>query len=68
MGNVETVFKGNAERLKRRVPAGELTTRERFLRQGADAVITTPEEFQKLMQSEYAKYQKLVKDAGISTQ
>jgi tripartite-type tricarboxylate transporter receptor subunit TctC len=43
-------------------------TRERFLRQGADAVITTPEEFQKLMQSEYAKYQKLVKDAGISTQ
>jgi len=43
-------------------------TRERFLRQGANAVITTPEEFQKLMQSEYAKYQKLVKDAGISTQ
>ena len=43
-------------------------TRERFLRQGADAVITTPEEFQRLMQSEFAKYQKLVKDAGISTQ
>ena len=43
-------------------------TKERFLRQGAEAVITTPEDFQKLMQSEYAKYQKLVKDAGISAQ
>jgi tripartite-type tricarboxylate transporter receptor subunit TctC len=43
-------------------------TRDRFQRQGADAVTTTPEEFQKLMQAEYAKYQKLVKDAGISTQ
>jgi len=43
-------------------------TRERFLRQGAEAVITTPEDFQKLMQSEFAKYQKLVKDAGISAQ
>ena len=38
------------------------------MRQGAEAVITTPEDFQKLMQSEYAKYQKLVKDAGISAQ
>ena len=43
-------------------------TKERFLRQGADAVITTPEEFQKLMQFEFAKYKKLVKDAGISAQ
>ncbi len=43
-------------------------TKERFLRQGAEAVLTTPEEFQKLMQSEYAKYQNLVKDAGISAQ
>ena len=43
-------------------------TKERFLRQGADAFVSTPEEFQKLMQSEYAKFQKLVKDAGISTQ
>jgi tripartite-type tricarboxylate transporter receptor subunit TctC len=42
-------------------------TRERFLRQGADAIVTTPEEFQKLMQLEFVKYQKLVKDAGIST-
>ena len=30
MGNVDTVFKGNAERLKRRVPAGELVTPTRF--------------------------------------
>ena len=43
-------------------------TKERFMRQGAEAVTTTPEDFQKLMQSEYAKYQKLVKDAGISAQ
>jgi tripartite-type tricarboxylate transporter receptor subunit TctC len=43
-------------------------TKERFQRQGADAAASTPEEFQKLMQMEYAKYQKLVKDAGISTQ
>lgn len=43
-------------------------TKERFLRQGAEAVLTTPEEFQKLMQAEFAKYQKLVKDAGISAQ
>ena len=41
---------------------------ERFLRQGADPVYGTPEQFQKLLQSEYVKYQKLVKDAGISTQ
>ncbi len=41
---------------------------ERFLRQGAQAVYGTPEEFQKLMQTEFVKYQKLVKDAGISTQ
>ena len=41
---------------------------ERFLRQGADPAYGSPEDFRKLMQSEYAKYQKLVKDAGISTQ
>jgi tripartite-type tricarboxylate transporter receptor subunit TctC len=41
---------------------------ERFLRQGAEPAYGTPEQFQKLMQSEYVKYQKLVKDAGISTQ
>ncbi len=42
--------------------------RERFLRQGAEVVGGTPEDFQKLMQAEYVRYQKLVKDAGISTQ
>ena len=42
-------------------------TKERFLRQGADAVVTTPEEFQKMMQAEFAKFQKLVREAGIST-
>jgi len=43
-------------------------TRERFLRQGAEAVYGTPEDFLKLMRDEYAKYQKLVKAAGISAQ
>ena len=43
-------------------------TRERFLRQGAEAAYGTPEEFTKLMQVEIAKYQKLVKTAGISSQ
>jgi tripartite-type tricarboxylate transporter receptor subunit TctC len=43
-------------------------TKERFLRQGADAVYGTPEDFRKLMEAEYAKYQKLVKDSGISAQ
>jgi tripartite-type tricarboxylate transporter receptor subunit TctC len=43
-------------------------TRERFLRQGAEAVFGTPEQFQKLLQTEFVKYQKLVKDAGISAQ
>jgi tripartite-type tricarboxylate transporter receptor subunit TctC len=42
--------------------------KERFLRQGAEAVFGTPEEFQKLMQTEYVRYQKLVKAAGISAQ
>ena len=38
------------------------------LRQGAEAVYGTPEDFQKLMATEFVKYQKLVKDAGISAQ
>lgn len=42
--------------------------KERFLRQGADPVFGTPEEFHKLMQAENANYQKLVRDAGISAQ
>jgi tripartite-type tricarboxylate transporter receptor subunit TctC len=43
-------------------------TRERFLRQGAEAVFGAPEQFQKLLQTEFVKYQKLVKNAGISVQ
>jgi tripartite-type tricarboxylate transporter receptor subunit TctC len=43
-------------------------TRERFQRQGADAVITTPAEFQKLIQAEYSKYRTLIRDTGISAQ
>jgi tripartite-type tricarboxylate transporter receptor subunit TctC len=42
--------------------------KEKFLRQGADPAPGTPEEFHRLMQTEYVKYQKLVKDAGISSQ
>jgi tripartite-type tricarboxylate transporter receptor subunit TctC len=42
--------------------------KERFLRQGADPVFGAPEEFQKLMQTEFVRYQKLVKAAGISAQ
>jgi tripartite-type tricarboxylate transporter receptor subunit TctC len=40
----------------------------RFLRQGAVPMYGTPEEFKRLMQAEFVKYQKLVKDAGISSQ
>jgi len=43
-------------------------THERFLRQGAEAVGGTPEQFQALLQAEFVKYQKLVKDVGISAQ
>ncbi len=43
-------------------------TRERFVRQGAEPVFGTPEEFQKLMQSEHARFQKVIKDAGIKAQ
>ncbi len=42
--------------------------KERFLRGGALTAPGSPEEFRKLMQADYAKYQKLVKDAGISSQ
>jgi tripartite-type tricarboxylate transporter receptor subunit TctC len=40
--------------------------KERFLRQGAVPAYGAPEDFRKLMQADYVKYQKLVKDAGIS--
>jgi tripartite-type tricarboxylate transporter receptor subunit TctC len=41
--------------------------KERFLRQGAVPAYGTPEDFRKLMQTDFVKYQKLVKDAGISS-
>ncbi|MDB5809960.1 MAG: Tricarboxylate transport protein TctC [Betaproteobacteria bacterium] len=42
--------------------------KERFLRQGAVPAYGAPEDFKQLMQADFARYQKLVKDAGISAQ
>ena len=39
--------------------------KERFLRQGAEPVFGTPEQFLKLQQEEYVRIRKLVKDIGI---
>jgi tripartite-type tricarboxylate transporter receptor subunit TctC len=39
--------------------------RERFSREGAEPVASTPVEFGAYVRSEFAKYAKLVKDAGI---
>lgn len=47
----------------------EPETRDRFQRQGADAVDnSSPEAFAKLLKSEYTRYQNLIKDAGIQPQ
>jgi tripartite-type tricarboxylate transporter receptor subunit TctC len=44
-------------------------TREKFARQGAEiADDTTPEGFSQLLQSEYVRYQKLIKDASLKQQ
>lgn len=43
-------------------------TRERFVRQGAEPVFGTPEQFQSLMRSEYARFQRVIKDSGIKIQ
>ena len=44
-------------------------TKEKFARQGAEiADDTTPEGFSQLLQSEYVRYQKLIKDAGLKQQ
>jgi tripartite-type tricarboxylate transporter receptor subunit TctC len=44
-------------------------TKEKFARQGAElADDTTPEGFSKLLKSEYVRYQKLIKDAGLKQQ
>jgi tripartite-type tricarboxylate transporter receptor subunit TctC len=41
------------------------TTRESFARLGAEALESTPEEFDKLMRTETAKWSKVVRDAGV---
>lgn len=47
----------------------EPETREKFARQGAEVIDdTTPEGFMNLMKSEYVRYRKLIKDAGIKPQ
>ncbi len=43
-------------------------TKEKFLRQGAEVVWSSPQEFQNLMTSEYARFQKVVKEAGLKVQ
>lgn len=43
-------------------------TRERFVRQGAEPVFGTPEAFQKLMQAEHLRFQKVIKDARLKAQ
>ena len=46
----------------------EPDTRERFVRQGADPVFGTPEEFRALMQAEHVRFQKVVRDSRIKVQ
>jgi tripartite-type tricarboxylate transporter receptor subunit TctC len=43
-------------------------TRERFVRQGAEPVFGSPEEFKALMQAEYVRFQKVIRDSGIKVQ
>lgn len=44
-------------------------TKEKFARQGAELIDdTTPGGFDKLLKSEYVRYQKLIKDAGLKQQ
>ena len=40
-------------------------TRERFLRQGAEPVYTTPAAFEKMLREELVRYREVVKAAGI---
>lgn len=42
--------------------------KNRFLQQGAEASPTTPEEFDKLQQAEYARIRKVVQDIGVKPQ
>ncbi|MGE5524431.1 MAG: Bug family tripartite tricarboxylate transporter substrate binding protein [Rhodospirillaceae bacterium] len=43
-------------------------TKEKFTRQGAEVVWSTPQEFQNLMKSEYARFQKVVREASLKVQ
>lgn len=43
-------------------------TKEKFVRQGAEVVWSSPQEFQNLMKSEYVRFQNVVKDAGLKVQ
>jgi tripartite-type tricarboxylate transporter receptor subunit TctC len=43
-------------------------TREKFKRQGAEVVWSTPQEFQNLMKAEYARFQKVVKESSLKVQ
>ncbi len=40
-------------------------TRERFIRGGSEPVFGTPAEFAKLMESEYLRFQKVIKESGL---
>jgi len=41
---------------------------ERFARQGVEPVTSTPAAFAQLIKSDFARYRKLVAEAGISVQ
>lgn len=43
-------------------------TREQFLKQGSEPAVSTPEQFLKLQQDEYARIGKLIKELGIKVQ
>ena len=40
------------------------TSKQKLLQQGVESVGTTPEQFAKFMQSEIARYGKIIKDSG----
>ena len=43
-------------------------TRDKFTRQGAEVVSGTPQQFEELMKSEHARFQRVLKDASLKTQ
>ena len=42
--------------------------RERFVALGADPVASTPEEFSALIRDEYARWSKVIREAGIKAE